>query len=335
LLTTVVSPYLCGNFAPVQREVTSDDLYVEGQIPHELSGMLVRNGPNPRFSPQGKYHWVDGDGMLHGIELLLGKANYRNRFVQTRAFQSEQKAGQSIWKTGLLEPPQLDLAPNNAFSPFKNTANTSLVWHAGKLLALWEGAEPYEIQLPSLETIGPYYYQGQLTSRVTAHPKVDFNTGEMIFFGYYPTGSSHLLYGVVSATGQIIRTVPIDLPAGVMMHDCAVTPNYTIILDLPLRFSLDRWRQGDTAYFFRKDIASRFGILPRHGDNNSIRWFESSPCYIFHTVNAYEEGEEVVLYACRLDSTNCFDIPTEPNHQLDDRPRLHRWRFNLRTGDTH
>ncbi|HBE21778.1 MAG TPA: 9-cis-epoxycarotenoid dioxygenase, partial [Cyanobacteria bacterium UBA11367] len=179
-MTAVLSnPYLEGNFAPVQSEITAEDLPVIGELPADLNGMFVRNGPNPQFPPKGQYHWFDGDGMLHGVHISNGKATYRDRYIQTRGWKIEHEAGHAIW-TGLLEPPQKD----NPYGPYKNVANTALVWHDNRLLALWEGGEPHSIEVPSLETVGSYTYGGNLKSPFTAHPKVDPVTGEMMFFGY-------------------------------------------------------------------------------------------------------------------------------------------------------
>lgn len=328
MLTTAVSPYLRDNFSPVQAEITADDLLVIGDLPRDLSGMFIRNGPNPQFPPLNPYHWFDGDGMVHGVQIGDGKAAYRNRYVQTRGFKLEQNAGRAIW-TSLMAPPQL----NNPYGSFKNTANTALVSHAGRLLALWEGGEPYEIEAPGLKTLGPYTYEGKLVSAFTAHPKIDAITGEMMFFGYSLVVPPYLRYGVVSAQGELVRTVPIDLPTGVMMHDFAITEHYTLLMDLPLTFRLERLQRGEPAYLFEPDSPSRFGILPRHGDSSSIRWFEAPACYVLHTLNAYEVGEEVVLIACRMNGTTFLNIPSKPYNSKGDIPRLHRWRFNLRTGE--
>ncbi|MBH8554809.1 carotenoid oxygenase family protein [Nostocaceae cyanobacterium CENA357] len=323
---TATNPYLKGNFAPVRKEITSDTLEVIGHLPPELSGMFVRNGPNPQHSPIGQYHWFDGDGMLHGVRISDGKATYCNRYVRTTGWKIEKQAGKAIW-TGLLEPQQTKVPHGIS----KNTANTALVWHAGQLLALWEGGAPYVIKLPDLKTVGEYTYHGQLTSAFTAHPKIDPIIGEMMFFGY-SFEPPYLQYSIVSAEGKLVRTVPINLPMGVMMHDFAITENYTIFMDLPLTFSAKRAQRGKSPIMFERDRPSRFGIVPRYGDNSSIYWFESPSCYVFHTFNAYEEEDEVVLIACRMSSTN---VLINKDTQLDpegDIPRLHRWRFNLTDG---
>ena len=325
--TTQVNPYLDGNFAPQDREITSDTLTVIGELPPELSGMFLRNGPNPQFSPTGQYHWFDGDGMIHGVRIHNGQAQYQNRYVRTRGWQIEHEAGRAIW-SGILEPPQMD----NPYGPTKNTANTALVWHASTMLATWEGGAPYAIDLPTLDTFSEYTYDGKLTSSFTAHPKIDPMTGEMMFFGY-SFAPPYLQYGVVSSTGELLKIVPIELPMAVMMHDFAITENYTIFMDLPLTFSPPRMQRGEPLLMFESNRPSRFGILPRHGDNSNIRWFEAPACYVFHTLNAYEEGDEVVLIACRMDSTNVLvsQSASTPDGNI---PRLHQWRFNLNTGTT-
>jgi len=288
--------------------------------------MFLRNGSNPQWLPKGQYHWFDGDGMLHGVGISNGKASYRNRYVRTKGWQIEHEAGEAVW-TGLLEPPQMD----NPHGQSKNTANTAVVWHAGQFLALWEGGAPHAIKLPELDTISEFTYNGKLQSAFTAHPKIDPITGEMMFFGYSFT-PPYLHYSVVSPQGQLMKTVPIELPMGVMMHDFAITEKYTIFMDLPLTFNPMRIQKGEPGMMFEKDRASRFGIIPRHGDNNHIRWFEAPPCFVWHTLNAYEQGDEVVLVACRVNSTNILMTDNEQRDAQGDIPRLHRWRFNLKDG---
>jgi carotenoid cleavage dioxygenase-like enzyme len=325
MLTKQVNPYLEGNFAPVREEITAETLEIIGELPSDLSGMFVRNGPNPKWSPIGQYHWFDGDGMLHGVRIQDGQASYRNRYVRTRGWQIENEAGKAIW-SGLLEPPQM----NNPYGPNKNPANTALTWHAGQMLALWEGGAPHAIEVPSLKTMEEYTFNGKLQSAVTAHPKVDPVTGEMMFFGY-SFAPPYLQYSVVSPTRELLRTVPIDLPMAVMMHDFAITENYTIFMDLPLTFSQSRLQRGEPMLMFEKNKPSRFGIVPRHGDNSKIRWFESPACYIFHTLNAYEEDDEVVLIACRMKSTNVLMSEDTASNSEDNIPKLYRWHFNLHT----
>ena len=158
------------------------DLVVEGEIPRELHGTLYRNGPNPQFAPRGKYHWFDGDGMIHALTIGDGKAHYRNRWVRTQGFQMEREAGESFFG-GLANFANSD---PRAEGIFPNAANTNIIGHGGKLLALWEAGPPHELDPHTLETIGPYDFDGQLLGPMTAHPKIDPETGELFFFGYSP-----------------------------------------------------------------------------------------------------------------------------------------------------
>lgn len=321
----VIDPFLSGNFAPMREERTFENLEIVGRLPRELDGGFIRVGPNPQFPPKGRYHWFDGDGMLHGTFIRDGKAAYRNRYVRTNGFALEREAGRALW-TGLAEPP----SPDNP-EMFKNVANTALVWHDNRLLALWEAGAPHQIRLPSLETVGTHTYAGKLTHPFTAHPKVDPVTGEMMLFGYSPI-PPFLSYSVVAKDGTLVRTEIIDIPAGVMMHDFAITEHYSIFLDFPLLFSLERMMQGQFPLVFDADQPARFGIMPRHGTNADVRWFEGPSCYMFHTVNAYEDGDEVVLRGSRMQRTSVLgDVDSDT---VDDGSQalMHCWRFNLKSG---
>ncbi len=339
----VTSPYLGGNFAPVREEVASSALRVIGEIPREIDGMFVRTGPNPQFDVIKGYHWFGGDGMLHGVRLQDGTASYRNRYVETDAYRREKEAGRALWSSSLGAP---DF--ENPNGPGRgNTGNTALIWHDGRLLTLWEGGDPHEIKLPGLETVGQYNYGGKLMHAFTAHPKVDEATGEMLFFGYNMMGQDvakgtkqpYLQYSVVSKEGELVHTTPVDLPVGVMMHDFAVSEHFSIFMNLPYTFSLERAMKGAQPFAFEPDRGSHFGILPRHADQSEIRWFESPPCYVFHTLNAFEEGDDVVLDACRMDRVDLGSLDStvavSPETNLiksDNTQNLYRWRFNMKTG---
>jgi len=346
LSSTVANLYLTNNFAPVRHEIDRDNLVVIGRLPPELTGMFLRNGPNPQFPPLGRYHWFDGDGMVHGVLIEDGKALYRNRYVRTAGFLAEQQEGKAIWP-GILNLPRFDY-PHGIL--IKNVANTSLVWHNRKLLALWEVGGPYLMDFPSLNTLGSYSFDQQVSGGFTAHPKIDPDTGEMLFLSYSvmdAIGNGGLQYGVFSSEGKLIHLTAIELPRAVMMHDFAITKNYTIILDMPLLLRPAKVMRGEAPLEFDPQYPSRFGILPRYGDNRSVRWFEVPPCMIFHTANAYEvcsttEGDEIVLLGCRSPYTNVLQ-PHCDSGELFDRGELYdsdefratslyRWRFNLGSG---
>ncbi|NEQ74354.1 MAG: 9-cis-epoxycarotenoid dioxygenase [Okeania sp. SIO2C9] len=325
--TTRFNSYLMGNFAPVSEEITVDNLEIKGELPRDLSGMYVRNGPNPQFTPLGKYDWMDGDGMLHGVRISGGKAEYKNRYVRTGGFEVERDLGYAVW-SGRLEPPQVC----NPYGPYKNVSNSSVSYHNGKLLSFWEAGLPYAVKVPSLETIGPYLCDGYLDSTFTSHPKVDPMTGELIFFGYALDAPPYLKYGVISSHGELLQIVPINIPVPSGPHDFAITKNYTILIDLPLRFRPERVEKGLPGWIFEKGVPSRFGILPRYGNNEDIQWFEAHPCYINHILNAYEDGDEVILYACRMSSTHSYASNFRDRDPDENIPRMYGWAFNLKTG---
>lgn len=329
------NPFLQGNYAPVHEEITAEQLKVIGKLPVELEGMFLRNGPNPQFPPKGKYHWFDGDGMVHGVHLRDGQASYRNRYVRTAGFEEERSAEKALWR-GLLETPDLNRVLNGGELQ-KNAANTALVWHDGRLLALWEGGPPYELRLPGLETVGKFTYGDKLAHPFTAHPKIDPETGEMIFFGYQVM-SPYLQHSVVAANGTLTHTTGIALPRPVMMHDFAITKNYSLFLDLPVTLSITRSMRGEPALKYEPDLNARVGVLPRYAKGEAIRWFEIEPCCVFHTLNAYEDGETVVLDACRFQSFPDLLADEATGDQLDPAgnyplaPKLYRWTFDLSEG---
>jgi carotenoid cleavage dioxygenase len=320
-------------------------LPVIGTLPPEMDGLFVRNGSNPQFPPLKHYHWFGGDGMLHGVRIQGGRASYRNRYVRTQGWQDEHAAGKALYASFAMDPLYVIVANmlKNRFHhrpAIKNLANTALVWHDGRLLALWEGGEPHAITVPSLDTVGPYTYGGQLTHPFTAHPKVDPTTGELLLFGC-ALSKPYVQYSVVNAQGHLARTTSIDIPRPIMMHDFAITARHALFMDLPLTFSMKRMLRGEPMLKFEPALGARFGILPRDGTGQDITWFEVSPCYVFHTLNAYEDGAEVVLLACRTQEFPDADfMPPGKRPAGDDAsgkefmPLMYRWRLNLQTGTT-
>lgn len=334
------NPFLAENFAPVREEITADNLKIIGQLPAELNGMFVRNGPNSQFPPKLNYHWFDGDGMLHGVRIRDGQASYRNRWVRTAAWREANNAGQAIYPS-VLDPPDAkhflaQFLKGEMLYP--NTANTALAWHHGKLLALWEGGPPHEIKAPSLETVGPYTFGGNLKHAFTAHPKVDPKTGELMFLGYSLV-PPFVQYSVADREGAIKSTTPIQLPRAVMMHDLAITQRYSLLIDCPAVIDPTAVLQGKPIVSYDPQHGARIGVLPRHASGNEIKWFQIETCFIFHIFNAYEEGDEIVLYGCRYPKYPKlveFGSPISTDRFEESfktfSPLAHVWRMNLKTG---
>ncbi|GMH30645.1 hypothetical protein Nepgr_032488 [Nepenthes gracilis] len=341
--------YLSGNFAPVADETPPcKDLPVRGFLPECLNGEFVRVGPNPKFAPVAGYHWFDGDGMVHGLHIKDGKATYVSRYVRTsRLRQEEFSGGAKFIKLGDLKG-MLGLLMVSIqmlrtklevldFSYGLSTANTALVYHHGKLLALQEGDKPYILRVledGDLQTLGLHDYDKRLSHSFTAHPKVDPFTGEMFTFGY-ASKPPYITYRVVSKDGFMQDPVPITVPAPLMMHDFAITKNYAIFMDLPLYFSPKGMvKENKLIYNFDATKKSRFGILPRNSKNELlIKWFELPNCFIFHNANAWEEGDEVVLITCRMEKLDLEMFSGAVKDKLRNfSTELYEMKFNIKTG---
>ena len=289
------SPFLSGNFAPVEDEMESPRLEVTGAIPSALSGLYLRNGPNPMFEPLGKYHWFDGDGMLHGVRITNGRASYRNRWVRSRGLAVEQRNGRAVYG-GMSTIAQLDPAVVREGGAMKNTANTNVVRHAGRILCLMEGGLPTEVT-PDLETVGEYDFGGKLASAFTAHPHVDGRTGEMLAFSYVP--SLQLLR--VSAAGELIQVEQIAVPKPTMMHDFTITERHAVFFDAPAVMDFAAFLQGDQLVRWCPENGTRIGVLPRGSSGSDVRWIEIENGYVVHFLNSWDEGDEVVVLGCRFD----------------------------------
>jgi carotenoid cleavage dioxygenase len=301
--------YMEGNFAPVRDETTAFDLPVEGAIPSALEGRYLRNGPNPAAGDPG--HWFLGEGMLHGVELRGGRATwYRNRYVHTKSFEEGRRL--------FGENGRLDLEVN--------VANTSVVAHGGRILALVENTVPTEVDR-DLDTVGPFDYGGRLTTAMTAHPKRCPVTGELHFFGYgvFPP---LLTYHRADAAGNLVQSETIDVPGPTMIHDFAITEHSVVFMDLPVVCDPSLLLAGTMPYRWSDDYGARIGVMPRaRGTNADVRWFEIEPCYVFHVLNAAEAEPG------QLD----IDVVRYPHLWRDDRDafepaRLHRWMVDVAAG---
>ncbi len=219
------NPYLAGNFAPVRSE-DDFELEVVGEFPSDLRGVFYRNGPNPQFEPRGHYHWFTGDGMIHAFFVEDGKVAYRNRYVRTPKWELEHAAGKALF--GGFDPRAAD---PSVMGKDSGVANTNIVWHAGRLLALEEGHKPFELDPASLESRG---YVEPYGGRVTAHPKIDPETGEMVWFGYSVGAgwfTKTMSYGVTDAKGRVTRRDNFEAPFSSMVHDFLVTRRHALFPD--------------------------------------------------------------------------------------------------------
>ncbi|MBY0331323.1 MAG: carotenoid oxygenase family protein [Acetobacteraceae bacterium] len=326
------TPFFRGNYGPISMECDAPDLPVRGEIPRALRGSLYRNGPNPQFAPAdpAAHHWFLGDGMVHAFHIAEGRVAYRNRWVRTPRWQAEHAAGRALF--GGFGPPA-DPALRAVDS---GVANTSVVWHAGRLLALEEAHRPFALDPVTLESLGYHDFGALKVPRFTAHPKRDPGTGELLFFAYGlggPLGPG-MAYGTVDAAGRLTRCDPFEAPYAAMVHDFLATRRHVLFPVLPLTASLDRAMRGGPAFAWDPAQRSRIGVLRRDAPIGTIRWFEGDPCYVFHVLNAWEapgsEGEAILADVMQSAAAPLFPRADDPSAPPADSPaRLTRWRFDL------
>ncbi|MFJ2607302.1 carotenoid oxygenase family protein [Streptomyces sp. NPDC091279] len=322
--------YLQGRFAPVPEEHTSAELTVRGTLPPDLDGRYLRNGPNP-LPGEDNGHWFTGPGMLHGIRLRGGRAEwYRNRWVRTR-----ELAGHPF----IREDFTVDLTAT--------PANTHVIRHADTVLALCEVGLPYWVS-DTLETVGPYDFGGRLKTAMTAHPKEDPVTGELHLFG---TGFAppYLTYHRVTPAGELLDSRAIEVPGPTMMHDFAITEHHIVWMDLPVVFDRTLAGRGGMPYRWDDGYGARLGVMPRTPGSTEVRWYDVEPCYVFHVGNAHEDARgRIVLDAVRYDDAGFRTVwgdiggpvPTGPNGPAGvpgpghtEAPSvLYRWTLDPATG---
>jgi carotenoid cleavage dioxygenase-like enzyme len=290
--------FLQGPFAPVAEEVTAFDLPVTGRVPDELSGRYLRNGPNPLGLDDPGYHWFLGPGMVHGVRLRDGRAEwYRNRWVRSREVADSLGEG---WPTGPVHA-DMDFA-----------ANTHIIGHAGRTLATVEaGPLPYELS-GELDTLGPCDFADTLPGGFAAHTKPDRRTSELHAIAYF-WGWDYVQHVVIGPDGQVSRTTNIPVAGGPMMHDFALTQKYVVLFDLPVTFSMDAVSAGlQMPYTWNPAHPARVGLLPRGEDPDGIRWLEVDPCWVFHTLNAHDDGDRVVVDLVRYQGA--YDVALLAGH---------------------
>lgn len=337
-------PYRTGPWRPQTTEWHAEDLtVVAGEIPTDLDGMYLRNTENPLHPALKSYHPFDGDAMVHIVGFRDGKAFYRNRFVRTEAFEAENTAGGPLWP-GLAESPSLAKVDHGwgARTLLKDASSTDVVVHRGvALTSFYQCGDLYRIDPYTGATLGRADFNGAFPSDwgVSAHPKIDDRTGEMLFFNYSKQ-APYLHYGVVDENNDLVHYTDVPLPGPRLPHDMAFTRNYAILNDFPLFWEPELLKRGVHVARFHPDMPSRLAVLPRRGGPADIRWFEADPTFVLHFVNAYEDGDEIVLDGFFQGDPEPADTGTGTRWQRAFRflaldrmqTRLHRWRLNLRTG---
>ncbi|HMH27328.1 MAG TPA: carotenoid oxygenase family protein [Steroidobacteraceae bacterium] len=316
--------YFSGNQAPVRVELTLEPK-IRGKIPEGLSGALYRNGPNPQFDPGPNYHAFLGDGMIHAFWIGAGRARYANRYVRTPRWLTEHAAGRALFGgLGLPSDPSVEKILSGG-------ANTHIVYHAGKLMALQEGSNPFELDAKNLASRGWVETGG----RFTAHPKMDPDSGEMLWFAY-SSGEGPLNpfldYGMSDSSGRITRHDRFKAPYCSMVHDFIVTQHYTAFPVLPLTGDIERAKRGLPAFAWEPEKGAFVGLMPRDANVDAVRWIEVDPVYVFHPANAYEQDGVIHCDMMEYPSAPLFPNP-DGSRRAPVKARMVHWSINI--ADTH
>ena len=323
-------PYLTGHHAPNRFEAHAPDLVVEGEMPSDLAGVFYRNGPEPLYPLRAgeEYHWFDGDGMVYGFHFEDGRVSMRNRWVRTEKFELERKAGKRLF--GLFGNPA-NSDPSVVGKAY-NTANTNIILHGGKLMALMEGALPVTMDPRTLETLGVDDYGGAISGTFSAHPTIDHFNGEMLNIGamiHGPDGP-RIRFDTIAADGTLTRSEFVDVPHMSLMHTFLVTENYAVFPVTPLDFDLGRAMRGGPANAWVRGRNTKLLVMPRRGTAADVRVFEMEPRHMFHELNVWEEDGKIVADVATAIGTGLF--PDEDGNRMTHAEcalSLRRWTIDL------
>jgi len=328
-------PNYLGLNAPQGDEYDIADLAVEGAIPPEVEGAFFRAVPNPAFPPfvDDSAAFLSGDGMVSAIRFSGGKASVHHRWVNTARHLAEVKAGKALF--GKYRNPWTDKPEVQGVD--RTVANTTPVWHAGRLLMAKEDGRPYRVDPATLETVGSHDFAGQLRAEtMTAHVRIDPVTGELFFYGYEADalGSPTIAYCIVDCAGNLVKEQWFDAPYCAMMHDFTITENYALFPIYPTICDADRVKAGGDHWVHHQDVDSWLGVMPRYGDVSEMRWFKGPKgvsCY--HMMNAFEDGEGRIHFDQCLSDSNAFPFIRKASgitlEQWELNGRLARWTVDM------
>ena len=330
------TPFFTGHNAPVRMEVDLHQLVVSGAIPADVRGTWYRMTADPMFPPKdGNDIYVAGDGMVSALRIEDGAVHFRTRYVQTERLQREKAAGRGLY--GFYRNPFRD--DPSVQGTHRGTANTTPVWHGGRLLCAKEDSLPYEVDPVTLETRGVFNYAGQLRSpNITAHPKFDPQTGEMHFFGYECGGEAtrDIAYCVADRDGKLVREEWALAPETTMMHDFAVSADHVVFMAFPTTADLERLKAGGAHWVWDGSKPSWFGVMRRDQDIKQIRWFRWNAAFCYHVMNTVSTGNKVeidLMLARRNPFPEIEDLSGAPYRPEEAAPVLTRITIDLDAED--
>ncbi len=317
---------------PCRIEADVFDLEVEGELPSELDGTFYRCGPDPCYPPRlGDDININGDGMVTMFRFAGGHVDLKGRYVHTEKLDRERAARRALY--GAYRNPFTD-DPSVAGLD-RTTANTNVVFHAGRLLALKEDGRAYELDPDTLATRGRCDYGGKLESlTATAHPKIDPATAEMISHGYEARGlaTREVSLQFISPRGELVREETFLAPYVSMMHDWAVTARHVVFPLMPTTADIERMRRGGPHWVFEPTREAQIGILERDAPVRDLRWHRAPPCGLGHIANAFTDGNRLHVDLFVSERNQFPFIASADGRPFDRRagtPRLTRWTFDL------
>lgn len=329
---------------PNEYDYWIDD--IEGEIPEGLSGTLFRNGPGLLdVNGQRLHHPFDGDGMIARIAFADGRAHFRNRFVRTKGYVEEQQAGRILYR-GVFGTQKLGGWLANAFDlRLKNIANTQVIHWGGRLLALWEAAEPHGLDARTLETLGIDYLDGILKpgDAFAAHPRIDAakdgKEERLVNFSIKPGLSSTITIYELDSSGKLVSRHSHSVPGFAFIHDFAITPNYCIFFQNPVSFNplpfVFGLRGAGESVEFQPTQPTRIVVIPRDPKaGKSVQMFETQSGFVFHHANAFEQGEEIYIDSICYESLPAVEPGSDYREvKFDALTPGQLWRFgvNLKT----
>lgn len=335
-------------YQAVDEELDAELEICGGALPADLRGVLFNNGAGRYHSAEAHYrHPFDGDGMLKRIEFRDGRAFYRNRFVRTRELVKEHERGRMLYRTFGTNIPG-GLTRNLLKFRFKNASNTSVIYHGGKLLTLWEGGQPHELNPHTLETLGRYDFGGMLRGGAgglrerivdpelsfSAHPLVDPDTGDLYNFGFSMSAAPTLLCYHVNKAGvpSPVQRVPLSRPG--YMHAFALSKRYRIFMVPALSFHMGPMVLGTKTLLDSLSLDDKYPtevlLVPRDG-TAPVR-FEIPSTFVLHFANAYEEGSRVIVDGLPMTSLappEAFVALMRGDRTQFPFPKLVRYTFDL------
>jgi carotenoid cleavage dioxygenase-like enzyme len=327
-------------------------------LPKDLPpGCLLRIGPNGASRNMG---FLDGDGLVHCITLpppgdsADGAADnvprYSSTYVDTKGRKLENaKDGDATFAGTLGAAPQglpmlAALVRNGiTFGTLdlqKDTCNTALAVSGGRILALMEQSPPSEIEFTKEGRMRTVESFARLNGAVPegpinggsfgAHGRTDPKTGERVHVSYNSNSRPFVRIDTFAEDWKLTSSVGVDVPAPVMVHDCALTKNYVVILDFPLTIRPRRFLANVFPVEYEPDNGARIGLTPRGGDTDKTLWFDVESGVVLHAANAYErEDGMVVIHGFKSvpGGISCYILDYTPSF-------LYQWILDPATGKT-